>query len=662
MVAGTYQRLYLALDAQLKPSAPALKRALTEDPQAGEVLYRRLNAYPKHDLPNLSPLQSLPMGRRLYRPKDLAVRGHEFWGDWKQMWPVANVTPERVSLLTRAGVACDLTAELSRGFFEWLQDQREAVWRKHLPQVFRHLLDPKHGPLQWWSAWPTIGCLPVERSGDAIELVSYAAATGRHSAVYLPDFHDLRRQVLERDPGLCLVITYWPGIDGTLFDPLATRAVKSLRKAVGSSITIEPSGEEERGDATFDALLQSLRSQRMAGELPNRLGLHQVRERLRSEWRDLLGRLIAVRIAAGLIARYEFRNVQYAVPVNAAVEPDTGIVWLRANSDRMMAFYEALTSYLFDDNYGPPPAYGFRLAVERPFDPGPARGNPVSAPRAMAKASQAGGNRDGSIETPKPSHGIRGEDTVRSVPDPRSFELSPITLQLDSGEKTGRSGRGAEKSNGSSRSRRSNRPAATDLLRNTREEQEQIRQLKEKHYAWHCQACLGAYNVTVAVPPNSYLTLDRDRREFVEAHHVDHLHNQGVLGARNLLLLCRFHHHALGDRLTRRLVVEALQNGSAAQRRFPIDPDCITFKDLPGTIATVRLDTAPFEIRLFFTGEHARAWLDASQSDFAAPAQAIVSTRTPRRRGARPEAAEPRPEPSDRQPRAGTAGDSWGAR
>lgn len=390
----------------------------------------------------------------------------------------------------------------------------------------------------------------------------------------------------------------------------------------------------------------------MVDELPERLELHHVpSDRLRSDWRALLGRVTEVRIAATLVARYEFGYRQYAVPVRARVEPHTGVVWLHASCDRTMAFYEALTDYLFDDTSNLPVAYGFRLAVEQPFDPGSGPEDVVSGRPAETKARQRGDDRDASVETPKTSHEI--EDLIRIVPAPEPFEVSPIGPQHDPGPKNEPSGRPR---NGSGRPRRS-KPAATDSLRNTEEEQQQIRHLKEKHYAWHCQACLGAYDVTVAVPAYSYLTLDRHRREFVEAHHVDHLRNQGVLGARNLLVLCRFHHGALGDRLTRGLVVDAIRNGSRAKRRFPIDSDCTTFKPLVGTIAAVRTDSAPFEIRLFFTREHARAWLDVSSSDVEALAPRIVSPSTRRQQGAKPEAAAVH-EPPNRTPRAGAAGDS----
>ncbi len=47
----------------------------------------------------------------------------------------------------------------------------------------------------------------------------------------------------------------------------------------------------------------------MTDELVGRLELHQVpSKRLRLEWHELLGRVSAVRIAAKLVRRYEFRD------------------------------------------------------------------------------------------------------------------------------------------------------------------------------------------------------------------------------------------------------------------------------------------------------------------------------------------------------------------
>jgi len=136
--------------------------------------------------------------------------------------------------------------------------------------------------------------------------------------------------------------------------------------------------------------------------------------------------------------------------------------------------------------------------------------------------------------------------------------------------------------------------------------------MKQDHYGWHCQACLGAYEVREVTPPNSYLALAKYRREFLHAHHVEHLQNEGALGAANLLALCHFHHDLLGDQLSTALVREAIEAATNAARSFPREEGAPMV--LAGKIATVTLDKEPFTARLFFTPEHAAFWLKNAPS------------------------------------------------
>ena len=85
--------------------------------------------------------------------------------------------------------------------------------------------------------------------------------------------------------------------------------------------------------------------------------------------------------------------------------------------------------------------------------------------------------------------------------------------------------------------------------------------------------------------------------------------NQGALGAWNLLVLCKYHHDALGDALSRERVRSALQQAMPARRHFPTDTDAKNTKSLRGLIADVKLDVEPFQASLFFSDIHAEIWL-----------------------------------------------------
>lgn len=299
-----------------------------------------------------------------------------------------------------------------------------------------------------------------------------------------------------------------------------------------------------------------------------------------------------------LEAAYSFGGRQYEVVVNSAVDPNTRMVWLQRTADYALAVYEALAEYLLSQEAGPLAPYGLMKAVEQYFS------SVGRAEKGTRTPSEPEEEPDDLPSGPSPTelaqaHGLRDTDLKQTVPSPSHFK--PISL--------GPSSDGDEsRSNGKAPVRKLRPRASTAHLRENPEELEHIRQLKQDHYAWHCQACLGIYEVLTVVPPNSYLTLPRHRRENVQAHHVDHLQNKGVQGASNLLLLCHYHHDLLGDRLTRALILDALRKTRQVSRNFPVDREGTTSTALAGEVAQLFVDTAPFEVPLFFTREHASAW------------------------------------------------------
>ena len=179
----------------------------------------------------------------------------------------------------------------------------------------------------------------------------------------------------------------------------------------------------------------------------------------------------------------------------------------------------------------------------------------------------------------------------------------PSPGQLDDiSDETRSSGRKQERTH----SRRSK--STTDPQRNSIEEDEQINALKERHYAWHCQACLGEYNVIDIAPPRSYVYLQYIRKKMIEAHHVRHLQNKGPIGAKNLVVLCSYHHDYLGDRLSSTAVLEALAAARPVRRAFPNNPEGTSFDIQEGLLAEIRMDLPAASTLLFFTNEHAKAW------------------------------------------------------
>jgi hypothetical protein len=93
----------------------------------------------------------------------------------------------------------------------------------------------------------------------------------------------------------------------------------------------------------------------------------------------------------------------------------------------------------------------------------------------------------------------------------------------------------------------------------------QIEDLKQNQYAWHCQVCLAEKTPGQLAPDESYVALAENRRLIMEAEHADQKHAGGARNAGNLILLCHFHHHQLGNALSRDLLTDSLRHAAVAK-------------------------------------------------------------------------------------------------
>ena len=112
-----------------------------------------------------------------------------------------------------------------------------------------------------------------------------------------------------------------------------------------------------------------------------------------------------------------------------------------------------------------------------------------------------------------------------------------------------------------------------------------------------------------AAPPGTYVFAPGYRQRLLQAHHVQHRQNGGALGAGNLLVLCEYHHRLLGDQLARGVVLAGLTSAPQLKRAFPKDEAGHVLENQLGLLVKLPLSKAPFNARLFFTQEHAAAWL-----------------------------------------------------
>lgn len=601
LTGGAHRNLYLKLGVKVSPDPDAVVEALEGRPAPGEILFRRLHALSSSsNLDLVADRAIIPLDDQMLCPGDLYLshpQNLDLWGEWKRAWSPPGLSPDRVSLLVDCGVARFLTEILSLGFFTWLSRQDKKVQARHLAQAVRHLRDRQHGPLKWWEGRSSLPCLPVRGPDGEIEFVSHARATSVRSSIYLPDFPQLHDVLLANDRSKRLAITDVEGVSGTLFSALRSAGVRSLRRALGRPTTFTAAGDASPGGPALQSVLQRLQSERMILELPKRLERHGVaQEHLRGSWRSLLRNLTGTRIARDLRATFELTGRSYTVTFAAGVDPRTGLVWLDGSRPVGVQIYEAIGNFLLGDDADPLSSYALMLAVEMPFEAAaraPDDTGDVEADSPPSDVPEPLSNE--TIDRAERGHGISEADRRAAVPHPTPFQ--PLSHATNT----------PRASASQHRNSRPRAPASTEHLRGSVEELEQILRLKEDHYAWHCQACLGDREVTQATPPDTYVSLPKYRQSLIEAHHVQHLQNKGAPGAANLLALCRFHHDLLGDQVSREAVREALDGAKGAVRTFP--NDTAEPYQLAGFVAKLKVDVAPFEVHLFFTDDHRKAWL-----------------------------------------------------
>ncbi|HEX5282029.1 MAG TPA: hypothetical protein VFW28_18260 [Micropepsaceae bacterium] len=604
LIAGDFESLYRSLGAHLAPTASAVIRALRADP-AHDVLFSRLEAFRAtgSDLSELSGEPMIMVHDNWRAPDRLTFPGAvDYWGQWKT--PIRNLTltPERAFLLEKAGVVRQsLREDLSSQFFQWLGASSAAMQRVHLQQILRHWRDRRHGVLGWVHENPDVNCIPVRGRDADFELVSLRQAQNPRRAIFLPDFYEIQDEVSRAVPRVRLAITDAKGVNDSVMDVMSEIGVRSLRKAAGEPVRILTDGELER-DSELDGLFATLTSTRVLKTLPHRLPRFEIqRSWLKHTWKQQLRSLKGARVAEGLTAQYELLSGSYSIPVASGIDLSTGLICVDTRADRRLAFYDTLAKHLFRDGASQLWAYGLLRAVESQqdvtlFD---FRGDEIEQ-EGEEEDSETPSETEIPAQTlqteqpaPKKAHGVATRAFEPAVPNPTQLGAinNPTSLIVRHNRAVVRT-----------------RPSSTDVLRHTVEEEEQKLQLKRDHYGWHCQACLGQYDANDVTPPNSYIYLPHFRKGLIEAHHVEHLQNKGRIGAGNLLILCKFHHDYLGDRLSGELVRVALEGAKTAIRQFPINTDATEFAAQPGLLTELQLDNGARPLRIYFSHEHARAW------------------------------------------------------
>jgi hypothetical protein len=394
----------------------------------------------------------------------------------------------------------------------------------------------------------------------------------------------LRDHRILRSPG-------WRLEDFTFTDLLHTGDLEaaSLRAAAVGPLSATVVAEQT-APPEFKALLASLASEGSAKRLRKQLQERDLpHESLHVRWQKRLSDIHRVRVGVGLRAQFRLGRRTYAPQVEQAVVLDSHELWLVASDDPHAAFFGAIAEVIF----APPVKRYFAdvlraaLAAEvRDFHRPTPEVDDLSQGRdddADPDHTSASGDDDDQAETQRPHPG--GEpDTSLNTPKP-----GPIY-------------RG-----GTGRVRKPSKSTAPPRSQHV-DEDVQRRELKQDHYAWHCQIELAKASPSTLSPAGSYAEFQENRSKLIEAHHPDKVGSGGPRNAGNLLILSHLNHERIGRAISRQQITDALK--AECPPRSILAADGTPWVD--GVVAHVQVPATGEVVGIFFTTEHRRYWLEMS--------------------------------------------------
>ena len=546
----------------------------------------------------------LPVQGRARAPRDLALKGRkgDYWGDWKISIPVKDLSQDAQQRYLDIGVtSASPTCETSREFFKWLARQNTTIVEQHIVCAFRHILHP-NGPVNWAEIYTGVPFIPVENC-DGFRIISLQDA--RQLPVYIPEaitalrsIMALRRDILEKDRGVFLVINRIREIPDPISEPLQKLGLKSFRNEISEPVRVSGEGDlQVAPHSLLDGFLR-LKDRSFKKTFFKRLDELDVKKDLiRNDWHSKLSEVKDIRLAETVEACYRFRRKLYCIPVEAGFDRTSSTFWIKRGYEG--GFCETIAKQLVFKT-------GTRrielLALEKALsleidDPSFKKIGTVTEDLENDKTEQIEGvgiNNDDS----EPGEAVFGHspftpDPVRNIPKPRPIPPAPtFTSRPRSGITHGRNGN-------------SSREPTPEI------EKQHIEELKLRHYASHCQICLCKLSPQELAPIRSYIESEEVRRSVVEAHHVTPKSAGGDRHAGNLILLCKLHHANYGRRLTQEAVIDALQR--------EIRTDTIHFGEagsndveIRGRIIRIEIPDTGDSIDIFFTEDHANYWLSPS--------------------------------------------------
>ena len=595
---------------RISPSSEQVLSALEEDPLRFVALYKRLRAYlqatkreckenPKEDIMGVA---CIPDGGKLHAPGNLAFKGvsADYWGNWKHRISGKGISADIQQLYKDVGVlGTEPTPETSREFFQWLNTQGQSTSAIHLPCIIRHINHNK-GPMSWSEEFPSIPFIPVITDDTHVYLTSRTSASSPRSMIFIPDHNALTEAIKNHqgNRGIQLVVLSDPTVKAPITQHMQQLGVKSLRDYAGNPIAVQTQG---RRDAPVILLeeLEFLRGHKMSKELRKRLasmGLPLGAYSLKSNWRERLLQIENLSIVNSLEATFKIGRYRYTVPIGAAFDTSSRTICFVDSLDNLDAlFYSTIAERVFEN----PSEYlsiVLREAVRKEFR------ETVIHSGLIGQSDESDGEDD---------EGTEEQDEEGTETEPGGTKLTHRGTHPNPGKNLPKPGKlptgitGSRKDPGDpgKRDKGGREPSKIEEI--------QKQDLKQNHYAWHCQICLTEHAIDQLAPVNSYVEIQENRSRIIVAHHPDQVNAGGARHAGNMLILCNYHHRFLGDRISREDVTKALKK-TASDYTVIFGTSLggqISKKNVSGKIVTITIPLQGERIKCFFTAHHADYWL-----------------------------------------------------
>ena len=586
------------------PSTDQIVDTLREDSARLDAHIPRIQEYAKQARrEGISPdglvdLPCIPIDGELFRPIEISLPGQrDFWNEWKTVIPMAGINAEMQRLYKTIGVVGgEPDSTNSRLFFEWLASESVDTATRHIDQILRHI-GHKAGPRKWAAEYPRIPFIPVESDDGRFRLVTRTECTKKRSRVVIPDFEELADAIRQRagKRPVSMAILESQRVIQPITAHLRDLQVKSLRELAGEPVQVLGQGTHSSSpELDFSGVLASLLSGVMVRQLRKRLarlGLDAPQHGLRSNWHKRLSSIRRVQVADSVSASYKLGRNKLSIAVDAELDKTSGTLWLRSESDQWASFFDVIADQIFarpQKYYGSVLDRAYRMDMKERFPQDYTTDveslEEDKEPYVVAEPDE---ESDALTETAG-VHPVPHQDPSRNVPKPGPIPSGPETITPVK------------------------RAAGTARLQSA-EENAQINDLKEKQYAWHCQACVAETDPRTLAPSASYAAVSQNRSPMMQAHHCDHVNAGGARHVGNILLLCRYHHLALGDAVSRLEIIQAFSQ--ARGHRLTFDSANGVPNLLEGKVITIHPPQRKESISLFFTAEHSGYWLDKADEE-----------------------------------------------